>query len=931
LTKLRIKHFKGIFLLAFFLITCFLQTQEHPKQYLAELDGLSWAAFCERMEARSDVRFFFKKEEMPDIIMKIGSDSLSLFSILQKNFVGTGLKVSKINAKDFVILKGLTLHSNIPNSFFASQEIPQSLAREIKKQGSKNFLPTHNEFIWKEITIGEKKQGHFSQQASISGTVLHSQDKTPVFGATIYIEELKKGTSTDINGNFSITLNKGKYTAIIKSLDTYETKYSINLLSDGKLDILLEPKLFQLKEVVVQSERYEKIARVEMGIEKLSVRSIKEIPVVLGEKDINKVALLLPGVQSLGEGSSGFNVRGSPVDQSIFYVDHIPVYNTSHLFGLFSAFNSDAIGEFTLYKSHIPIKYGGHLSSIFELEAKRGSNKKFGARGGISPITSRIQVEGPIKKEKSSFLVGLRSTYSDWLLKMVKYPDIRNSKASFYDMIAKFSFQLNNTNHLSILAYGSKDKFKLSDILKQDYHNLGASVSWRHAFNMRSDFQCNYAFSQYVYSEQNEEWGFAAYKDSYQFNTHQINMINTVKFTNEHKINYGINSSLYLINRGDYSALSSSSAVQTKTFEPESGLENGVFFGDNLKITKKLEIESGIRYNLYCNFGPKTVYQYKDNLPRVAENITDTLTIGRSKISQTYQGLDFRVGATYLINEDFSVKASYNRLHQYIYLLSNTIAISPTDVWKLSDTHLKPMRGDQYSLGFYKNIMQGSCEISIETYFKNVNNLVDYKDGANFKLTELPETEIIQGKLNSYGVELMLKKPHGRFNGWVNYTFSRAEITAVDEERNERNNFGQAYPANYDKPHAFNFVANYKFSRRFSISGNVVYATGRPITYPTGIYFQNGMEIIQYSQRNKYRLPDYFRVDLSLAIEGNLKLKKLAHGSVHVSVYNLTGRRNAYSLFFKSENGKIKAYKLSIFGAPIFSIAYTFKLGSYEK
>jgi hypothetical protein len=323
------------------------------------------------------------------------------------------------------------------------------------------------------------------------------------------------------------------------------------------------------------------------------------------------------------------------------------------------------------------------------------------------------------------------------------------------------------------------------------------------------------------------------------------------------------------------------------------------------------------------------VYSYQDGLPRIPENISDTSFFDKNDLIKTYTNFDVRLSAKYMITEDMSAKISYNRLHQHLFLLSNTITISPTDKWKLCDTHLKPMTGDQISAGWYKNFLGNSLEASVEAYYKKVANQVDYKDGADFLTNEIPETEIIQGELEAWGIELMLKKKIGKFNGWINYTYSRANILAKNEESGESNNFGNSYPANHDKPHAFNLVMNYKLTKRLSFSGNVVYTSGRPVTYPTAIYFQNGIEVTHFSARNEYRLPDYFRIDLSLNVEGNLKKRKFAHGSWTFSVYNLTGRDNVYSVYFRNENGNITGYKLSIFGAMIPSVTYNFKLGNY--
>jgi hypothetical protein len=556
--------------------------------------------------------------------------------------------------------------------------------------------------------------------------------------------------------------------------------------------------------------------------------------------------------------------------------------------------------------------------------------EKFSMRGGISPVTGSLLVESPIVKNKSSFLISARSTYSNWLLTLVDDPTIHNSEAYFGDGIANFTFKLNEKNELRLFTYYSYDDANIADLTKNKYQNVGGSIKWHRLINSKHSLNLSYTSARYGFENDNMEYTFAAYHQTFTLNHNEIKADFHLRPNEEHTINFGLNSTLYHQQRGDFLPLDENSLIQPISFEPEQGLESGIYIGDNWIVSPELEIIAGLRYNLYTYLGPKTIYNYIPGYPKEEETITDTVFYGNNERIVNYDGLDYRIAAKYLLNENWSVKASYNRLHQYIFMLSNTIAISPTDIWKLSDPHLKPMTGDQYSLGFYTNIMGGFLEISSEGYYKLVKNLVEYKDGADLVINEIPETEIVQGDLDAWGIEFMIRKPDGKINGWLNYTYSRAEVQVNNPSTGEKNNFGMIYPANYDKPHALNLVANYRISKRLSFSGNIVYSTGRPITYPTAIYYQDGMEITNYSLRNEYRLPDYFRMDASMNFEGNLKKKKLLHGSWSVSVYNLTGRKNAYSVYFKSEGGNINGYRLSIFGVPIFSISYNFKMGNYD-
>lgn len=894
---------------------------------------LKWENFVRQIQKEFPVRIFYQPDSLPDFRISITQGSLSLHEVLRQNFKPLGFQVENDGSGNYFIYKGQAFQAGFGDEFFAVKDTLKSgtTPSEISLEAPHNdqYLNTFTDYITKTVTIGSKRQGYNQVKAAISGFVTGSENGKPIGQATVKVEETGNYAATDDQGFYSISEKKGKYTLVVSSMGRFEKKFKVELLSDGKLDISLDAQAFMLEEAVITSNRHHNVKSTQMGVEKLNAMIINEIPAVMGEKDLIKVALLLPGIQTVGEVSSGFNVRGSPADQNLFSINQVPVYNVSHLFGFFSAFNTDAINDFDVYKSSIPAMYGGRLSSIFDISAKQGNAGKFSARGGISPVTARMVAEGPIIKNKSSYLVGFRSTYSDWVLKNIKDPDIHNSEANFADAVANFSFTLNKNNQLKVFAYGSRDYANLAIGTENRYSNAGASVIWQHRFTKKHAASFSLANSNYFFEEMNKEKTSTAYKQSFSLNHTEFRGDLSLTLNEKHSLKYGLNAVLYQLEQGDFLPYNTESLIQPKSFEPEQGLESAVYLGDDFTVTKDFEISAGIRMNMFGNFGPKTVYSYQAGDSRIPENITDTSFFGNNQLIKTYTSFDVRLSAKYMITEDMSAKISYNRLHQHLFLLSNTITISPTDKWKLCDSHLKPMAGDQISAGWYKNFLGNSLEASVEAYYKKVKNQVDYKDGADFLTNEIPETEIIQGELEAWGLELMLKKKIGNFNGWINYTWSRAIILAKDNETGESNNFGKSYPANHDKPHALNLVMNYKLTKRLSISGNVVYTSGRPITYPTAIYYQNGIEVTHFSARNEYRLPDYFRIDLSVNVEGNLKKKKFAHGSWTFSIYNLTGRDNVYSVYFRNENGNITGYKLAIFGAMIPSVTYNFKLGNY--
>ena len=915
----------------FFLLALQLFSQSKNILISKEQDNLPWDSFVSELEEKHSLHFYYHPDTIPDFNISVSIDQIPLNQLLSDNLNKYHINVAFDDYRNIFLTKETVIQTVLPTDFFEAFAIKEKIIDTIatEEETRDQFHKTNKEYISKTITVGTRKAGIHKKNAVISGYVKSTKDGSPIIGGTIFIKELETGTASDNSGYYTLTVPKGKYTLVLRSVGSEEAKYKVEVLSDGRLDVLLDPELVLLQEVEISSEKYHHVRGIQMGYEKLNVKNIKEIPVVLGERDIVKVALLLPGVQTVGEGTGGFNVRGSPADQNMFYISNVPVYNTSHLFGFFSAFNPDVVNEFTLYKSNIPAKYGGRLSSIFDIGAKQGNQHKFSARGGISPITARILAEGPIIKEKFNFLVGLRSTYSDWVLKFVEDPDIRNSSGKFGDAVTNLSYNINPKNQIKLFTYYSYDEIHLASKTNYNYQNSGASLSWYHTFNKNHDLDLALIYSKYNFNEKNEELDISAYDLSYQLQHCEFNLDFTFRVNEKHTVSYGLNSILYLLDNGKYLPLNNYSLIIPTDLGQEKGIETGLYIADEWKILPRLTFYGGLRYNNYSYLGPNKVFKYRNNAPKTVENIIDTLHFANNALIKTYDGMDIRLAATYLINPDLSLKCSYNSLHQYIFMLSNTIAMSPTDKWKLVDYNIEPMTGDQISIGVYSTIGAKAIEASVEAYYKKVDDLVEYKDGADLIINKVPEMDVLQGKLDSYGIELMLKKPWGRLNGWINYTYSNATVVVDNQLTGEKNNFGLPYPANYDKPHAFNLVANYKFSRRFSLSGNLVYSTGRPITYPTAIYYQNGQKILHYSLRNEYRIPDHFRIDLSVTLEGNLKAKKILHGSWILSVYNLTGRNNAYSVYFKSENGQINGYKLSIFGSPIISLTYDFKLGNY--
>lgn len=916
-----------IFYILFTLFASTLYSQKTEKEIYLEKQNTNWKSFFNQLEKEYGIRFFYYKDSIPNVNIIVNEDSVTIDQALTDAFSKTSIKVSKDNSGNYFLFNDFKLQSQLNNYFRNRNQEQQSEGY----YASDEYLKTYQDYISEHVVIGTSKNGSNNKLVKLSGYVINESDGTTIPQARLKIKELNMNIISDISGFYQTQLKPGNYTVVANSLGMYEKTYKVTLLSSGKLNIELKTKSFLMDEAVVSANRNHNVRSTTMGYEKISSKAIKELPVVLGEQDIVKVALLLPGVQTIGEISSGFNVRGSPADQNMFYINNLPVYNSSHLFGLYTTFNSDAINEFDFYKSNIPIEYGGQLSSIFDIKAKKGNSEHFSARGGIGPLSSRALVEGPIFNDSSStYLISARTTYSDWILNQIENVDIKNSSASFYDALANFTLKLSQKDNIELFFYGSNDKSDLAFGIKNDYNNLGGSFKWTHIINKKLISELSIVKTQYEYEVENYEIAYLAYQNSFELN-HNEAKLNFKYFLNDwHDVLIGINGKLYNLNYGDLLPRNETSSIKPIEFESEKAVSASIFLSDKWEISNEFSLEGGVRATYYAYLGPKTVYSYDETSPRDVNNIVDSTSNSNNSIISDNINYDFRIAGKYAFTPNFSVKASYNMLHQYIFMLSNTVSVSPTNKWKLSDSHIDPMSGEQYSLGLYSNLWKDKIEASLEGYYKDVENQVEYKDGADFLTNQFPETAIIQGDIEAYGIEFMIKKKTGKINGWINYTYSNAKVKAFNETTGEMNNQGLAYPANYDRPHAVNLALNYKATKRITLSANVVYSTGRPITYPTSLYYQNGIQIIGFSKRNEYRLPDYFRTDFSINIEGNLKKNKLAHSSWSIGFYNVTARKNPYSVVFQNVNGEIKGYEISILGTIIPSINYNLKFGNYE-
>jgi len=774
------------------------------------------------------------------------------------------------------------------------------------------------------LEFGNNNRSPSKTTVTLAGYIKDGKTGESIIGATVTAES-GSAVTTDQFGYYSISLSKGKHTLVFSSSGMKDTRRQIFMNDDGKLDIELNGQVSSLKAVIVVAEKNSNVRNAQMSVEKLTIKNIKQVPVAFGEADILRVITTLPGVTSASEGGTGFNVRGGSVDQNLILFNEATIYNPSHVFGFFSAFNPDQVKGVELYKSAIPEKYGGRLSSVLDVTSKEGNSKKISGVGGIGPLTSKLTVEGPIFNEKTTFIAGGRTTYSNWLLKELPDERYQNSRASFYDVNLNVNHTLNAKNNFYAMGYTSGDRFKLNNDTTYSYRNYNWNLKWKHIFSNKLYGVISGGQDHYKYDVSSEGSKIDAFKLGFSINQAHLRTAFTWSPSNKHQVEMGFNSIYYQLDPGFYLPNSDSSIVKPKELQHEQAIEHGFYIGDRYAITSNLSLNVGLRYSVFSYLGPYNVYQYAPGIPRDTTTIKDTVSYDKYKVIKTYQSPEYRVSARYAFSESTSIKASFNTTRQYIHMLSNTTIVSPTDTWKLSDADIKPQEGTQWSAGLYKNFRSNAIETSVEVYYKKMKNVLDYKSGARLVMNQHIAADVISAKGKSYGAELMIKKVTGKLNGWISYTWSRTLLQQDDSLAGESINKGEYYPASFDKPHNLNFIGNYKFTHRLSVSANLVYSTGRPITLPVAIFEVGGAQRVYYSERNQYRVPDYFRIDLSFMLEGNHKLKQKIHNSWSFGVYNLTGRKNPYSVYFTQENGVIKGHQLSIFGTVIPFVTYNFR------
>lgn len=921
------------FRLFLFLVILFSSTHTFAQQpnndlITADFNQVSFEQFAKKIEAQTSYHFYFDPAQLDSFEITISVSKVHLSSLLTQVFRKTDLHYT-IEKDQVFVTRGFILPNESGTGFFSrgldSLDLAQGKAsdysdyiRPAKK--AEQEISIENKLFEIGLKVNTLPKGN----VNLAGYIRDGLTGEAITGAMIYVEKPHIQVASDQFGYYSIILPAGRHTLTVIAPGMFDAKRQLMLYSDGKFSVEMDQKVLKLKEVRVELGKEKNVRSTMMGTNKLDIVSMKQIPTAFGEVDVLRAVLSLPGVKSVGEASTGLNVRGGATDQNLILFNGANIYNPSHLFGFFSAFDPDVIKDVTLYKSSIPANFGGRISSVLDITSLDGNDKKISGSAGIGPLTGKVTLEGPIIKDKTTFVAGVRTTYSDWLFKLLP-SEYEKSKASFQDATIHISHKVDNKNNIYLNGYISGDKFNLNSDTTYQYYNKNANVKWKHNFNNRFYGVLSAGIDHYDYKVSARDNPVNAYQLAYKINQYKANLDFSYFLNNKHKLAFGLSTLKYKINSGTYDPLGKGSLVVADSVEAEHALESAAYISDQFNITPDFSLEGGIRYSVFNYLGPKNVAEYGAGLPRRESNLVGTNFYPAGKIIKTYSAPEYRISGRYSLSDNSSIKASFNTLQQYIHMLSNTTAISPTDIWKLSDPNIQPQEGTQVSLGFYKNFKSNTIETSVEVYYKWIKNYLDYKSGAVLIMNHHIETDVFSTKGKSYGIEFLAKKSTGKLNGWLSYTFSRSLIRQNDPLAGELVNGGNYYPSNFDQPHNATMIGNYRITHRFSVSLNVTYSTGRPITLPVGVYDYAGSARLLYSDRNEYRIPDYFRTDFSINIDGNHKVKQLTHNSWTVGVYNFTAQKNAYSVYFVSQNSTIKAYKLSIFGTAIPFITYNIR------
>lgn len=770
----------------------------------------------------------------------------------------------------------------------------------------------------------------FAQTYTLKGKVKNASTGESLPFATVKVESLVLGATTDFDGHYSLKLNKGTYLFKVQSFGYQTQEVEVAVASNMLYDFKLTELVNQLDEVVIESGISDaNITKVEMSVEKLDMEEIKKMPAFLGEVDVIRSIQLLPGVSTVGEGATGFNVRGGNVDQNLILLDGAPIYSSSHLFGFFSVFNSDAVQDLTLYKGGIPAQFGGRLSSVLEINQSEGNADRVSLQGGIGVVASRLTVGGPIKKEKTkgTWQLSGRRSYADLFLKLSPDSSLNSNTAYFYDLNGKASYKLNENNKLFVSGYYGKDVFKFGDDFGLAWGNTAATARWQHTFSDSLFVNTSLVYSNYGYS-----LGVPSGENEFTWSSRiqNVNLNSDFQWVYSAKssFKFGVQLNSYFFNPAIIEPGPNNLTFNGFKLDKERAYQPDLYATHEVKVSQKISMEYGIRYSSYYKLGHEDVSMYKEDVPKYDSTITGRKQFKSGEVVNSFHNLEPRLGIKFGIDSTSSVKLSYNRMNQYVHLISNTTSAVPFDVWRSSGYYINPARADQFALGYFRNFENNMFETSAEVYYKQLSNLVDYKNGAELIFNKNLEADLLSGKGRAYGLELMVRKKRGDFTGWFSYTLARTERKVSGDTPVETINGGEWYPENYDKRHNLTLVMAYEVSKRWSVSANFTFSQGRPITVADGKAIYSGITYPTYTGRNNSRVPNYHRLDFGATLQGKRNDERRWKSSWVFSVYNVYARKNAFSVYSKTVDqatSTVQDYQLSILGIFVPAVTYNFE------
>lgn len=858
-----------------------------------------------------EFRFFYNKNILNEVFIYETDNGKTLKSYFDQALVQRNIVYLVYRDKNIVFVERNKLNFNEQEKYAEQDE---------------------NGYYYAVVNIGDPMLAGKYKRASLSGYVRNGKTGEPLPGAVIHFPELDLGVVTNLAGYYSVELPVGEQPATFSYVGFEEREVQINMISPGSFDVELFESTIAIDQVVITSESDANVVSTEMSIIRLDARTINTIPVLMGEPDIMKTMTLLPGIQSSGDIASGFNVRGGNSDQNLILLDDVPIYNSNHLFGMFSIIDTRTIENLELFKGGAPARFGGRASAFMDIDLKEGNLKEWEGNGNIGLFSSKLTLQGPFVKEKASLIIGGRTTYSDWILKRIPDIDIRKSRANFYDINAKLNIILNQKNRLSFFTYFSNDFFDLAGRNSYEYSNLLGSVKWNYIAGENLTFSLSAFISDYnthTVEKENPAIAYSVITAIQQLGT-RYRMLYTWK--DKHSFEGGIDGNHFKFYPGKRNPFGEESGKESLELDGEQSVEIAGYIQDVYEINEQLSLSAGLRYSQYLYLGPATIDLYEEGGFIDNTTLAGSREYAKGEIIKTYPGLEPRIGLRYSLGTSSSLKLGISRNYQYMHILSNSTVVIPTDTWKSSDKYIKPAMSDQISFGFFKNFQKGIIETSAEIYYKKVAHVLEYKNGAELLLNKSIEQDVLHADMDAYGIELLIRKNAGRLTGWVSYSYSRSFLVTLGASKELLINEGRKYPAYFDKPNDLAVMANYKISRRFTFGSSFTYSTGRPASYPESLFPVLGNLVVAYSDRNKYRLRDYNRLDLSLIWDTSLKKKKKYYSCWVFSVYNVYGRNNVYSTYYKkdiptakNDYKKYAFYELSIIGSPIPSITYNIR------